>query len=148
MWPIPHPIGRYMPVMEGFFTSMFGQTWNVTGTPPRQIVVSHTALSQGGLQILTSALAVTGTFPAPLRQGPASGTSTTVQAGGLIQMVAPYAVVSGATGSLSGGNGYARLSIQLVPEPVTGLSLAAGALLLAALGGSRSRQRGGYDDAR
>jgi len=134
-------VGAPPPPPEALFTSMYMRAVGITGSPPVTLAVSHTSLSQGALQVVTPVLAVSGTFPAPLRQGPASGTSTTVQAGGLIQMVAPFAVVSGATGSLSGGIGHARLSIQLVPEPVGGISLAVGALLLTALGRSRSRRR-------
>ena len=123
------------------FSSAFVSSWGVTGSPAKQMVVDHTPSSQGRLRVLTATATVSGSAPAPLRQGPSSGTSTTVQPGGLVQAVVPFAVVSAATGGLTGGVGYARLSVDLVPEPSRGLSLAAAAAGLAWLARRRARRK-------
>jgi len=67
------------------------------------------------------------------RAGPASGTSSTAQAGGVIQLVTPIAILTNIEAFLPA---FATLTLRFVPEPTTLLLLGAGVLALA-LGGAR-----------
>lgn len=70
-------------------------------------------------------------------QGPASGTSSTAQAGGSMRLVTPIYISTniGASASIAS---FAILTLQFVPEPVTALLLGAG---IVALGAMRRRSR-------
>ena len=77
-----------------------------------------------------------GSFDDGFAAGPLANSSTVAQAGGVIQMVRPFAIVGASTG---GAVGTVRTTVEFLPEPLMGLSLSWGALLLLWLGARRQR---------
>jgi hypothetical protein len=139
-------LGGSPPPPVADLTSMYARSnmFTVGAITDAKFKVVHTTLSRFKLSITTaSAMLPTEEFTPATRHGPGTGTSSTVQAGGIVQQVVPFAIVSSATGGLSGGLGVARMSIEFVPEPAAGFSGLAGAALVAVLGRRRHRKRAG-----
>jgi hypothetical protein len=80
-----------------------------------------------------------GLTQAGLAHGPASGTSSTANASGVVRLVSPF-TVSTNIGAVAYLPGFAILTLHFVPEPGTLLLLSAG-LVLTALGGRRMARR-------
>ncbi|MCG8590249.1 MAG: PEP-CTERM sorting domain-containing protein [Proteobacteria bacterium] len=68
----------------------------------------------------------------------ATGSDQRVNGMGSITLIAPLRVVTNAAGVLGG---FATLSLQLIPEPATGLLIGVGALGMAAIGRARRGER-------
>lgn len=99
----------------------------------------------GGLWETGQAVVVTSTGSVGLTgfaHGPLSGTSSTADPQGVLQLVTPVAVGA----SVGGGTPsvvplFGLLEVRLLPEPGAAASLVAGAALLAGIAGRRARKR-------
>lgn len=77
------------------------------------------------------------TYRSGSAQGPASGTSTTAQIGGSVQLVTPILVSTNINADIPYFTGFARLTLHFVPEPATLVLLTGGIALL----GANARRR-------
>jgi hypothetical protein len=69
--------------------------------------------------------------------GPASGTGSTAQVGGMLQLITPFAITTNF--AVDGPTiGYAFLTLRFVPEPASALLVAGGLVALAEWGRSRN----------
>jgi hypothetical protein len=121
--------------------------------PPANIIVPLTPVGSGGSHTLcciiyitvsgapwTAGTAMTGGLTqAGLAHGPASGTSSTANASGVVRLVTPF-TISTNIGPLAYLPSFAILTLHFVPEPGTLLLLSAG-LVLTALAGRRMAGR-------
>jgi hypothetical protein len=121
--------------------------------PPANIIVPLTPVGSGGVANISNFVPVTvsgapwtaGTATAGtltqmgLAHGPASGTSSTANASGVLRLVTPF-TISTDIGALAYLPSFAILTLHFVPEPGTLLLLSAG-LVLTALAGRRTLDR-------
>jgi len=74
--------------------------------------------------------------------GPESGTSSTAQPGGVVQLVTPSQVTTGVLATTTDRAMFSTLTVRFVPEPDALLILGSGLIAVAALGRLRLGRRG------
>ncbi|MDH3212300.1 MAG: PEP-CTERM sorting domain-containing protein [Myxococcales bacterium] len=137
--------GSYIPIpltVGGTRGAGIGGLITVNGFGTRGVQISVT----GAPWTIGSAVAFNNAWGVPtstavrwgFAHGPASGTTSTANRGGVVQLVTPIQYVT----SLSGTSGFfGVLRIEFVPEPSTALLLGAGFVGLALMGRDAKRRR-------
>jgi hypothetical protein len=144
------PLGGVIPLSGLAQVCLFAPC---SGGPPVNLTVPLSIVGSGGTWNVDNFVSVTvsgapwtegtamtgGLTQAGLAHGPASGTSSTANASGVVRLVSPF-TVSTNIGAVAYLPGFAILTLHFVPEPGT-LLLLSGGLVLTALGGRRMARR-------
>jgi hypothetical protein len=142
-------LGGVIPLGGDLRYCLFGSS-NACTDPIANLVVPLDPVGVGGFAVAegpalatifgapwTTATAAVGTITRMGgRAGPASGTSTTAQIGGSIQLVTPILIFGGFESTPA----FATLTLRFVPEPAT-FALVAGGIAALCAAGARRRRR-------